>query len=356
MSQLSAAGPEDALQRQIEIAQYVCAGSAAVYIWDILNHIRSEYTLLFRHKSSVAMVAYFMSRIGGLVFVLGFTVFASYPFKNCTKPLLVFTSFLPLAVSGTCFLFSSRVSALWSGHRIVTPLFASLSLAATGSSVLVPLGESAMTFPFGEVGCVVSRVEAYVGAAVILLMVQNAGAFGAIAYRMISNLSHGERQGGGGGKPDRDGALARGAAVLLPALFADGQMYYLITVLTNLTATLLFYLPRVPPLYHALLVVPNITVTSVMACRVYRTRIIGPRRPSQLTLPTLNCTSGEGGTMAMSAVRFRERTDGTGSQMDGDELKFARGSVPESSLGPSSRSKSDGSYPSDARLDVGVSG
>ncbi|KAF7350846.1 hypothetical protein MSAN_01646600 [Mycena sanguinolenta] len=333
-------GSEDlVLQRQIEIAQYVCAGSAAVYVWDILNNVRSDWSLFFKHKSNAVAVAYPMARIGALVFVLGFTVFASHPFTYCNKVLLVINSFLPVTVCGTSSLFLYRVWTVYGGDRIVTLIFGCLWLFAVGSAITIPIGESAERID-GPLICVISRVESYIGASAIILTVQK---YDHLPRDLVSNDE--------GGKSDRPRGIH--SANFLRSLYRDGQMNYLIVVLMNIPATLLLYISSVPTVYRGLFVVPNITLTSVMACRIYRDKVLGVRRSPQLTLPTLNHTTN---TIPLSVVRF-QHTDVTSSlHMDSDESNFTRGkgSVPESSLDP--RSKSDGgSYPSDTQLNIGVS-
>ncbi|KAF7350852.1 hypothetical protein MSAN_01647300 [Mycena sanguinolenta] len=217
-----------------------------------------------------------MTRIGALVFVLGFTVFASHPFTDSNKVLLAINSFLPVTVCGTSFLFLYRVWTVYGGDRIVTLMFGCLWLFTVGSAITIPIGESAE-----EIGDPLT-----------------------------------------------------------------------IVVLMNIPATLLLYISSVPMVYRGLFVVPNITLTSVMACRIYRDKVLCVRRSPQLTLPTLNHTTN---TIPLSAVQF-QHTDVTGSlHLDSVESNFTRGkgSVPESSLDP--RSKSDGgSYPSDTQLDIGV--
>jgi len=332
MSQFSEGSADLAvLQRQIEVSQYVCAGSAAVFVWDILNNVRGEYSLLFKHKSTAATVAYAMSRIGALIFVLGFTIFASYPFTDCNKVLLAFNSFLPVGVCGTAFLFLYRVCAMYGGDRLVTIVFGCLWLAAVGSAMTIPIGESGLAIGDPTV-CIISRAEPYVGSSAVVLTVQNTVTFLAISYRLVSNLSHTEQQAGG--KEDRAPGSGVNPRIFLRSLFMDGQMYYLIVVLVNISATLVLYISSVPLLYRGLLVVPNVTLTSVMACRVYRNKILGVRRPPELTLPTLN-RSTDGNTIPLSAVQFQQRTDMTSSQhLDSDETNSSgdKKSAPESVL------------------------
>jgi hypothetical protein len=66
-------------------------------------------------------------------------------------------------------------------------------------------------------------------------------------------------------------------------------------VLVNIFSSLMLYFP-VAPAYHGLLTTPSVTLTSIMACRVYRrTRLGDMPFHSDPTLFTVN-TLGPGGT------------------------------------------------------------
>jgi hypothetical protein len=95
--------------------------------------------------------------------------------------------------------------------------------------------------------------------------------------------------------------------------------------MANIVATLLVYIP-VDPAYHGLTVVPSVTLTSIMACRVYRGTKLGiPRGSGDLSLPTLNPSGNI--AIPLSALRFSadrsgmrpaERSADDGSDTTGD--------------------------------------
>ncbi|KAJ7037602.1 hypothetical protein C8F04DRAFT_1091852 [Mycena alexandri] len=289
------------LQKQIEVSAYVFAGATAVFIWDILNNLRSEYCLLFKHRLSAATLAYFISRVASLIYVLGFTIFASYPLKECSKAYIAFNSFYPVAVSASAFLFFFRVRAIFNGDRLATILFGCLWLAVLGSSITIPIGGKAAGLG-DPTECIVAHVSAYVGSAGIVITVHDTLVFFAISYRLVSNFQAEQKTRG-----EKVKSLFSGSN--LPAfsksLFEDGQMYYMITVVTNIVATVMIYIPSVSPVYHGFLVVPNVTLTSIMACRVYRNTKLGATRGSRdLTLPTLNPLGPGGSTIPLSTVQF----------------------------------------------------
>ncbi|KAJ7033474.1 hypothetical protein C8F04DRAFT_1002953, partial [Mycena alexandri] len=265
MSQSSGLPPD--LQKQVEVSAYVLAGSTAVFVWDILNNLRSDYSLLFGHRLNAATLVYFASRIASFVYVLGFTIFASYPLRDCEATYIASNTFYTIGVSGTAFLFFIRVRAIFQGERMPTIIFGCLWLAVLASSI-------ARTTAGGGIGlgdptvCVVQarNIWSIFGVAGIVIMMHDTIVFFAISYRLVT-LSQAEQQAPGG----KVKALFSGAN--LPAfsksLFMDGQMYYMIAVVANIVTTVMAYV-RVGAIYRGLLVVPNVAVTSIMSCRVYR--------------------------------------------------------------------------------------
>ncbi|KAJ7773960.1 hypothetical protein B0H16DRAFT_115264 [Mycena metata] len=298
------------LVRPLQIVGYVFTGSTAVLVWDILNNLRNDYTLMTRHKMSPATVAYVVSRIASLVYTLGFTLFATYPLTACNAAFIAFNSFYPITVSSSAFLFFFRVRAIYNNSRVVTIIFGVLWLAVLATSITVPVsgrGGSAGDPP----QCFsLARHGAHGGSSGITITIHDTIVYFAISYRLISLFG-----------PTQDTQQTRGdqlkelfTGTSLPAfsksLFTDGQMYYMITVVTNIITTVLVYASLSSSLYHGLMVIPNVTLTSMMACRVYRKTILGLTRGGgeELSLPTL--ANGHQ-SIQISGVHFTPQRSGT---------------------------------------------
>ncbi|KAJ7744696.1 hypothetical protein B0H16DRAFT_1727256 [Mycena metata] len=316
MSQSSGASeqlPPD-LQKQIVISAYVFAGSTAVFVWDILNNLRSEYYLFSRHRLNAATVGYFASRIASFVYSAVNTIFRrpAYPLQDCTVAYAAFNVFCPIGVSGTASLFFFRVRAIFDSELLPTIIFGCLWLAVLASSITTTVAVGAIGLGDPTVCVAVPRhfppvLFAFSG---IAITVNDTIVFFAISYRLITNFQA-EQQAPG----EQVKVLFSGAN--LPAfsksLFMDGQMYYLITVVANIVATVMIFVP-VSPVYHGFLVIPNVTITSIMACRVYRNTKLGiTRGRGDLTLPTLNTVAASGNTVPgvhLSGVRFPSQHTG----------------------------------------------
>ncbi|KAJ7893579.1 hypothetical protein B0H13DRAFT_1886286 [Mycena leptocephala] len=317
-----------ALRRQIEVSQYVASCSLAVFVWDILSNVRNDYLLFFKHKSAMAAVAYIMSRIGTLIFVLGFTTFVLNPFTDCNKALIAFNSFFSVGVSGSAFLFFFHVWTAYGRDRLIRMIFGFLCLAVVGSSLAVPIGESA-TILLGDLNvCIVSRVEVYVGTVAIILTVHATTVFLAISYRLVSTSTHTEPQ-------TRETVPGIDLPPLVRSLVMDGQGYYLIVVLSNLVATLLLYLPTVPLIYRGCLAIPNVMLTSVMTCRVYRNKALDAGRAPEQFVPALS-PAPDGNTFPLGPVQFHS-TQNTTSDMSSGELASYDKNAPQNVLHPTIR-------------------
>ncbi|KAJ6560645.1 hypothetical protein DFH09DRAFT_1483350 [Mycena vulgaris] len=316
MSQSSGTSQEipASLQRPLQIVAYVFAGSTAVLIWDILNHLRNDYSLLFRHKMSPATAAYVVSRIASLIYTLGFTLFATYPLPACNTAFIAFNSFYPITVSSTAFLFFCRVRAIYGGSRVVTVIFGVLWLAVLATSITVPVSGRGASVGDPPQCLSLARHGARGGSSGITITIHDTIVFFAISYGLVANFAHAQQTRG-----DQLKDLFSGAS--LPAfsksLFSDGQMYYMVTVVTNILTTVLVYVPTSSPAYHGLLVIPNVALRSMMACRVYRNTMLGLTRGGGegLSLPTL--ASGHQ-SIQLGGVHFAPQRSGM-TRSAGDE-------------------------------------
>jgi hypothetical protein len=106
-------------------------------------------------------------------------------------------------------------------------------------------------------------------------------------------------------------------------------------VLSNLVATLLLYLPTVPLIYRGCLAIPNVMLTSVMTCRVYRNKVLGVGLSSEQSVPMLSRTPGE--NPLPSSTAQSHSTQNTTSDMSSGGLASYDKNVPQNVLHPSSQ-------------------
>jgi hypothetical protein len=108
-----------------------------------------------------------------------------------------------------------------------------------------------------------------------------------------------------------------------------------IVVLSNLVTTLLLYLPTIPLIYRKCLVIPNVMLTSVMTCRVYRNKVLGVGLSSEQSVPMLSRTPNE--NPLPSSTAQSHSTQNTTSDMSSGGLASYDKNVPQNVLHPSSQ-------------------
>ncbi|KAF8187893.1 hypothetical protein K438DRAFT_2149903 [Mycena galopus ATCC 62051] len=251
--------------RQVEFTRYVWVGTAAVFIWDILSNLKGDYMLLFNYRLCWPGAAYFVSRFTSAAYVIGFVVFLTYPVGECRALNLALGILYPVAIPSTALLFFFRVRAIYGGARKVTIIFGLMWIAALATCVIVPLAIGGINIGPTHY-CMPSELIPYAGAAGIASAVFDTGVFLAISYKLVQNTAVEYSSAG------KLRAFLTGAHLpsFSKSLFIDGQVYYMITAASNIVAAFLTWFPGIEVTYRSLPTIPNVMLTSVMACRVYR--------------------------------------------------------------------------------------
>ncbi|KAF8180443.1 hypothetical protein K438DRAFT_1841862, partial [Mycena galopus ATCC 62051] len=221
--------------------------------------------LLFKYKLRWPVAAYFVSRITSAAYVIGFTIFLTSPVGECRILNLALQILYPVAVPSTSLLFFFRVRAVYGGARMVTVIFGFVWIAELATCIVVPIATGGINIGATRY-CIPSELASYIGGAGITPALFDTAVFIAISFKLVQN-SQTEYS-----SASKVRAFLTGA--YLPSfsrsLLVDGQVYYMITVVSNITAGVLAALPEVGVTYRSLPGVPNVMLTSVMACRVYR--------------------------------------------------------------------------------------
>ncbi|KIJ45856.1 hypothetical protein M422DRAFT_95821, partial [Sphaerobolus stellatus SS14] len=245
---------------QFEISRNIYVGTLGALIWDMLVTLPEEIWLL-TNGISPAIVSYFLSRY---IFPQFNILRRLIGMPNCMALEHAITSCWVLATASTGFLFLRRVQALYLNNRIVSYFFIFLYITNAGVSIVTPIG-SRVT-PLADTGyCINGGIAHYVSATVFMTLAYDTMVFLAISYKVATE--HGKP-----GRPVNLKSLITGEAFprFSRAILQGGQQYYLITVCLNILISVLIVAPSVPPIYEAIFTVPDIAVTSSMACRVYR--------------------------------------------------------------------------------------
>ncbi|CAA7262454.1 unnamed protein product [Cyclocybe aegerita] len=262
---------------QVTISTYILVGTSGALVWNILSNIHSDFHLLVRYPIKLPTIAYFFSRLAALGYVVLSTTFETAPISG---PCFNFNKgvdwMFAIAMSSTSFLFLIRVLAIFHRHKYVRAFFILMWLGVVAGVLTATQGVIG-----GSIGpteyCMVSQAKPYVGAAVVVPLVNDTLVFLAISWKLMGNTCVENPT-----LKSELRAFFRGnyLPALSRGLLKDGQVYYLTTVSTNLVTFIVFFIPFIPPAYRTMFSVPNVMLMNAMACRVYKRTKFGLYRES----------------------------------------------------------------------------
>ncbi|KIK53024.1 hypothetical protein GYMLUDRAFT_1027081 [Collybiopsis luxurians FD-317 M1] len=256
--------PSIALQAQV--ASYVYAATAGILLWDVLANILADWQLFHTAKNKLHLATYMISRIGTMTFILGHVIYATYPVGNCKTGRIAIDSFYPIGISGSCLLFFFRARAVYNGHNNVNICFTILWVTVFSTCLLIPFGTISENIG-PTLYCTITKIKPFAGIAVIVPAVYDTVIFLAVSYKLMSH-SFADPQG------LQERIWGKNLPAYSRAVFRDGQRYYLMTVLGNMAMISLMYAP-INPAYQTIFTLPNVMLTNIMACYVYRHTVLG---------------------------------------------------------------------------------
>jgi hypothetical protein len=225
------------------------------------------------------MIAYFLSRASTLAFVLSCVIVKAYPESHCQAQELGVAICWMISTASSSFLFLRRTHAIFNARRYWQHFYSCLYIVNVGISFVVPIGNHAG--PFGQTGwCINTNVQYYVVAAVFSRLIFDSCVFIGISYELATSHSL-----PGEVVTWRTFITGKASSRLMRALLRGGQQYYLISVCSNLLIVLLIVVP-VPPLFQSMFNVPDLALSSSMACRVLRNLKVSALKDISLGLPS----------------------------------------------------------------------
>ncbi|KAF8953402.1 hypothetical protein BDZ97DRAFT_1767467 [Flammula alnicola] len=294
----------------VTIKTYVVVGTAAVLVWDVLNNLRGDYQLLAKYPIRIPTLAYFLSRFSTLIYIINCAVFDTIPVNACAELALAMDWFFPVVISSTSLLFLLRARAVFNDNIYIVSLFFFTWFAVVGGSLTSGLGTEG-----GNIGttkyCWYTSVKSYVSASFIIPLVHDTLIFIAISWRLMGNahVDHNFKSG------FRTLLLGHYLPAFSRAMLQDGQMYYLSSLTTGLLSVILLFIPAAPT-YKILFTVPNVALTHIMACRVFRNTKFGRFREASISTMQLRFTAandrttGPGIPLSLARqARIRRRSD-----------------------------------------------
>ncbi|KAF9045135.1 hypothetical protein BJ165DRAFT_1325206, partial [Panaeolus papilionaceus] len=257
---------EPDLARQVSISTYVLAGALAVLIWDILNNLRPDYQLLTRFNIRLPTGVHILSRLASLGYVLASAMFETTVIMDCRRFQRINIVFYPIAMSLTTLLIFVRIKTVFDRNIVVKAYFALLWVGVIASGITGPVATTGVSIGPSSYCRTGDRLAGYGASAVIVPLIYVASVFVAICWRLVQS-AHTEPTM----KANSKGVASGSFITELPkVLLRDGQACYLACIAANLVSVITLCVPGLPAPYRITFTVPNIALTNIMACRVYR--------------------------------------------------------------------------------------
>ncbi|KAG2077122.1 hypothetical protein BDR04DRAFT_1067709 [Suillus decipiens] len=256
---------------QLEVSRYLYWATVGAFLWDWIVSMPDEIRIIRKTGIRLPVIAYLISRLGTLSYILIATIFQALPVQGSCQTVLWITGFsYPFAAPATAALFFFRVRAVYDRSKIVTIVFGILWLGTLGAAIALPF-----MLKGGHIGttdyCIQTSVSPGASAVVIINACSDTLIFLAISWRLARNNFGGESWG----TRIRSFYKGDGLPKLSKTLLQSGQAYYLVTVGLNVATMVMILVPSAPPVYHAFLSLPNIALENSMACRVFRAIHLG---------------------------------------------------------------------------------
>ncbi|KAJ3512647.1 hypothetical protein NLJ89_g3403 [Agrocybe chaxingu] len=128
--------PEIAIQ--VVNGTYLHIASLAVLLWDVLHNLNKDYLLVTKHRINFVTMAYFISRLAGLVYALGRAFLLTIQVDDCKRLELANMSFLTICLCLDTLLFYVRVCAVYCNDTYVVIFFGLCWLVVVSTAALVP--------------------------------------------------------------------------------------------------------------------------------------------------------------------------------------------------------------------------
>jgi len=252
---------------RLQVAQYVAVACLTLCVWDWLLALADEFEMIRRSQRLVGHLLhgmYALIRISPVIYLA-----KESEFNSCRT----FAPFIGGSnlwiIPGASGLFFARLTAVYSRNKYVMAFFGSCWLGIIGIFIY----DTSTLFSRPATGnhsllCFTIEppdVWGYIATAIYDTLMYLAISWRLASFNRTNHWGARVRSFLTGGGLDR----------LSKILLHSGQAYYFVTIGFNICAVVFLYSPTVPPEWHLLLLDPNITITSIMACRLFRELKLG---------------------------------------------------------------------------------
>ncbi|THU97367.1 hypothetical protein K435DRAFT_838662 [Dendrothele bispora CBS 962.96] len=264
--------------------QYLSISSLVVTVYDILNNLEDELELVLKQKIKFPTVIYMIARLSCLCYESVNTAYVLGLIKDC-HPAGYFSivTFFAIEVNSIALLFFLRARAIFHDVPRMQMVLACLWALVFGSSILNFFVLHSTNHLVKQKTCTQTDIESFYSMVSIgTLLVFDTVVYIAISYRLFQAFLFHERD-----KPvfQKTCILLNGATLptFSRSLFRDGQLYYLISLLTGSTAFVMLVVPSLDIQYKVAFIPLHITFTNIIACWVFCNVKLGRIRESEIS-------------------------------------------------------------------------
>uniref|UniRef100_A0A0W0F198 DUF6533 domain-containing protein n=1 Tax=Moniliophthora roreri TaxID=221103 RepID=A0A0W0F198_MONRR len=234
------------------IGSYIAVATLGMFLWDVLTNLRSEYRLVLKRRFGLLTVAYVWARVIALMFLIGLTIFLTFPLdRACSTVSTIFLSLLPTFVTAESLLLFFRVRAVYLEQRRVVVAFFIFFLIVVASSVSAPF--SGAGFPADPTSpyCTALVNTPLSEALIVIPLINKISIFFAISCKLVPPRFK-EEESVHWQKclvlDLRTWAFWRGKdlPMLSRTLWQDGQIYILIYILTTVVVLVPMSVANIP--------------------------------------------------------------------------------------------------------------
>ncbi|THU86046.1 hypothetical protein K435DRAFT_373477 [Dendrothele bispora CBS 962.96] len=247
----------------------------------MLNNLEDELELILKQKIKFPTVIYTIARLSCLGFVLTDTAYIlGLNINDCHFGYFFVVAFFAIETNSVALLFFLRARAIFYDVPRMQKFLACLWALVFGGSILnfffVPSSDGSLVEPKA---CTRDNIGFYSTVSLGTLLVFDTVVYVAISYRLFQVFR------------SQDGPVLQRTCIFLDgatlptfsrSLFRDGQLYYLVSLLTGSTTIVLVVIPSIQLQYKVIFIPLHITFTNIIACWVFRNVKLGRIRESEI--------------------------------------------------------------------------
>ncbi|KAL4248817.1 hypothetical protein ABKN59_004002 [Abortiporus biennis] len=264
---------------QFETTRYIYAATVGALTWDIIASFGDECKMWRFSRFGIMDVVYVLSRMTTYIQVFLSFFNMVHTFDGCQVIVRTITGLSVSVACLNCLLFVFRITAVFNSNKSVVRFFWLLWLSVVGLSIYaattINTNKSNLGLQLGPtVYCVALDVKRITSIGIIAVAAHDTLIWLAISWKLIMDSADYVST-----RKAKVNAVLTGAGMgrITRTLFTSAQLYYFVTISTNIATVIIIFLPStlIPKFYQSVPENINVAILNLVACRVYRQLRLG---------------------------------------------------------------------------------